>query len=579
MSKLFDFSSLAMIPSAYKDGKLYSVRPTDGSGDFTFSRGSNLAATRVDVNGLIEKGRENVLLQSNQFDTTWSAILGAGVTSGQSGYDGSSNAWKLNKASGQSSRIYQNITLSQIVHTTSIYAKADTLRYLAILEFSGSFIYFDLQDGQVGTQSGSPIDVKIEAVGATGWYRCSITDDSTISQLRIYASDTDGSISGSGSIFIQDAQVENSLVATDYIETGTSAAQSGILEDMPRLDYSGGASCPSLLLEPQRSNVVTQSEYLGSYTPERATITDNAATSPEGMLNAASFIETAVSGRHRTQTNSFAVTSGSTYTFSMFVKNKSGNRLLCINADYLFNARSYFDIVDGAVEGTDSGSASIEDYGNGWYRCSVTGTSSITGSSILYIGLEDTAADNGYTGDGTSGHYWYGLQAEAGSYPTSYIPTYGTSQTRSADDFVLVFATDIVQNGGTFMIELEGAPRGAGTSTPFIQFNHTNSASYVGFGATGNWRCRINDNGTAYLTTSPIPHTDNAKLCIRYGDFGYEYYANGSSFDTYGNAIELGDFSNISFSPNDVYGILRVKQFLTFPTALTDAECIALTTL
>jgi hypothetical protein len=45
---LFDDASLAMIPSAYKDGKLYSIKPTDGSGDFTFSRGSsNLAATRV----------------------------------------------------------------------------------------------------------------------------------------------------------------------------------------------------------------------------------------------------------------------------------------------------------------------------------------------------------------------------------------------------------------------------------------------------------------------------------------------------------------------------------------------------
>jgi len=67
MSKLFDDASLAMIPSAYKDGKLYSIRPTDGDGDFTFSRGSNLAATRVDVNGLIEKGRENLLTYSNDF--------------------------------------------------------------------------------------------------------------------------------------------------------------------------------------------------------------------------------------------------------------------------------------------------------------------------------------------------------------------------------------------------------------------------------------------------------------------------------------------------------------------------------
>ena len=49
---LFDDASLVMIPSAYKDGKLYSIKPTDGSGDFTFSRST--AATRVNADGLIE---------------------------------------------------------------------------------------------------------------------------------------------------------------------------------------------------------------------------------------------------------------------------------------------------------------------------------------------------------------------------------------------------------------------------------------------------------------------------------------------------------------------------------------------
>ena len=44
--------SLAMIPSGYKDGKVYSVLPSNGDGDFTFSRGSN--ATRVNSSGLIE---------------------------------------------------------------------------------------------------------------------------------------------------------------------------------------------------------------------------------------------------------------------------------------------------------------------------------------------------------------------------------------------------------------------------------------------------------------------------------------------------------------------------------------------
>jgi len=50
-------ASLVMIPSGYKDGTLYSVKPTNGDGDFTFTRGSNLAATRVNSEGLIEKGR------------------------------------------------------------------------------------------------------------------------------------------------------------------------------------------------------------------------------------------------------------------------------------------------------------------------------------------------------------------------------------------------------------------------------------------------------------------------------------------------------------------------------------------
>ena len=63
----FDDASLVFLPSgqAGKDGKAYSMKPTNGDGDFTFSRGSNLTATRIDSNGLIEKGRENLLLQSN----------------------------------------------------------------------------------------------------------------------------------------------------------------------------------------------------------------------------------------------------------------------------------------------------------------------------------------------------------------------------------------------------------------------------------------------------------------------------------------------------------------------------------
>jgi hypothetical protein len=50
--------SLALIPSGYKASKVYSVLPTDGTGDFTFTRSGN--ATRVNSEGLIELVSTNV---------------------------------------------------------------------------------------------------------------------------------------------------------------------------------------------------------------------------------------------------------------------------------------------------------------------------------------------------------------------------------------------------------------------------------------------------------------------------------------------------------------------------------------
>src|SRR6056300_346631 len=104
----FSSASLAFLPSggAGKDTKAYSIKPTDGSGDFTFSRGSNLAATRVGADGLIEKGRENLLTYSNDFGTTWISTS-ITPTSGQSGYDGSSDAWLIEK-SASNGRIQQS---------------------------------------------------------------------------------------------------------------------------------------------------------------------------------------------------------------------------------------------------------------------------------------------------------------------------------------------------------------------------------------------------------------------------------------------------------------------------------------
>jgi hypothetical protein len=69
---IYDKASLVLIPSGTKTSKVYSQKPVNGDGDFTFSRST--AATRVNADGNIEKETQNLLLQSNTFDTTWGLI-------------------------------------------------------------------------------------------------------------------------------------------------------------------------------------------------------------------------------------------------------------------------------------------------------------------------------------------------------------------------------------------------------------------------------------------------------------------------------------------------------------------------
>ena len=97
MSSFYDLASLVMIPSGKKAGKVYSQKPLTTDGQLDFTRAST--ATRIGSDGNIEKTRTNLLLQSNQFNTTWT-LSEASVTSGQSGYDGTNNAWLLNVTSG-----------------------------------------------------------------------------------------------------------------------------------------------------------------------------------------------------------------------------------------------------------------------------------------------------------------------------------------------------------------------------------------------------------------------------------------------------------------------------------------------
>ena len=215
----FDDASLAFLPSsgAGKDGKAYSIKPTTGAGDFTFSRGSNLSATRVGPTGLIEKGRENLLTYSNQFDIDWGKS-NTSVTGGQSGYDGSSDAWSLNVIPAATQHILTKTISLSGVYTFSFYLKAGTLNsILMYLIGPNQGVRFNISTKSFISYEGGGSNIvgyDIEDL-PNGWARYSITSAVAMSSARIYLLDNLGNSvftgSASDNIYIQDANWKSAL--------------------------------------------------------------------------------------------------------------------------------------------------------------------------------------------------------------------------------------------------------------------------------------------------------------------------------------------------------------------------------
>lgn len=409
---------------------------------------------------LSEEARTNLLSYPRQFDNSaWLKSTMSIVPNVTLAPDGTLSADKMFSQNAVQGYIGNTITATAgQTYTLSICAKAAERTKLILLAYGTYFggganvgMEFDLVGGAAIVAPGcvATPSSKMESMGG-GWYRCSITINCTTTTtgqpFQIRSSENGD---GSSGIYLWHAQLEAGAFATSPIPDGTtftSRASSkwefnaaGVLTQYGN-DVAVTAYDPATLvsrglsLEAQATNLAPSSEDLTASTG--TAVTANVMTAPTGLVTADLLTELSTSGEHYAADFSYAVTAGTKYVFSAFVKDgPSANRYFYLRiaagavAGFYFNPRT--KTISG-INGPDYVASGYEEVGNGWSRVWIVYNAPASVSVVHRIQLYNGVTSN-YIGDGASGMYVWGRQLEVGERMTSYIPTAGASATRAAD--------------------------------------------------------------------------------------------------------------------------------------------------
>ena len=545
----YDDASLILYPSGYKEDKIYSLKPTDGNGDLDFTRAST--ATRVNSDGLIEKVRTNLALYSEDATNGVYTKINITVTADSTtAPDGTLTADTIT-ATAASGNLQGVVTItSGLVYTVSVWLKRKT------------------GTGTIQLRGVSNTSTTVSITSEWARYSVSLTASDIYGRYGVLLQDSGDEVYAWG------FQLEVGDIATEYIPTTTTAVSVGMLANVPRIDYTGGG-CGKLLLESQRSNLVTYSEQIdnAAWGKTNATITANSTISPDGTQNADKVIADTTNGVHRIEQDK--ATAAQVATQSVFAKASGYNFIAVENGGEL----AYFNISTGVVGSVSGGTASIQDYGNGWYRCILTATA-LNSKSYIYI----CSADNVITfaGDNTSGVFTWGAQFEANaSYVSSYIPTLASSVTRLADEaFKTGISSLIGQTEGTMFVEID-SPQFLSGSYIGISDGTTSNRQIFGFeGASGNsGALRLYGFWTFIYGT--FASGEKIKVALAYKNNDFALYVNGTQAGTNSGATISGTLSQFGFnsgaSAQSYQG--NVYQTELYKERLTNAELATLTTL
>jgi hypothetical protein len=366
---------------------------------------------------------------------------------------------------------------------------------------------------------------------------------------------------GSGDLSVTRATTATRVNANGLIET--------VGANVPRLDYSNGG-CPSILVEPQRTNLLLNTLYDGANGETPATSwgigfnTGTTTTEISPRLSDAIRVTHSGTSQREYYRQSCLVTSGITYTFSAYFANVTApNAIMLIT--------SLGGVVTGQTSLTGSSFTNPGIY-------SISFTATVTGFIELRLGLGPSGNSTGIVSHETP-------QLEAGSNATSYISTAASAVTRNADVISKTGISDLIgQTEGTLYSEIEVKNLGISRQIFNITKGTANFLS-ISFLSTNIIRTTIRANaGTIYNVSTTALSVGKYKIAATYKNAELKLYVNGSLIGTNTNAsiswslpldqvnLDNSVLGNENFSDD-------INSAALWKTALTDEQLATLTTI
>jgi hypothetical protein len=379
----------------------------------------------------------------------------------------------------------------------------------------------------------------------------------------------------------------NRGTSDDQTRVNSNGLIENVDQDVPRLDYLDGG-CPSLLLEPATTNLYDYSEDLSSWgSLIGLSVLSDSAISPNGGLNADLLTEDTSTGAHTIRKLvGPTITATNDYSLSFFVKSNGRDIVALSNDAGSASANAFFNLTSGTILSSTFDSASMEDYGNDWWRVEATLEATGTGdyNTRIYTSIADGSFS--HTGDGVSGLYIWGLQLEEQSYATSYVPSLAaTNGVRDAETASKTGLSSYINSTeGVLYAEIRALANNVGGREFSLSDGTASNRLVIQYsGSSNNLVALLTLGGSSQFifSTSLINQSEFIKVALKYKENDFALWVNGlmAEIDTSGSTFTSGTLSRLAFD-NSIGGDVfysKTKELRVYKEALSDLELARLT--